>query len=299
MPLNTGNMGGIGDFVAAITGRDQIRQKAQRDAWSQADDMARARKLAAESRIAEDEYSQRGGLAEALTGLGLPPELAVVMRGGFGNFPQATQGTKDIFDLNAGRQALEIAQNPEGSVDTLNRILATRFQGGGPLSPQQAQAQALGDAMLAQERAQTDLYQSGAAENRAQADAAIARGRQITAKTPITFTDTDGVQAVIDPEGMDPAVVARLQAGQSLTDLANVPPPPAVAPARVAPGVPARQPNQGTPPAARAVDTGGMSPQEREAYTDAVTAVGFGRISREEARKRLYNAGYTRAAEAF
>ena len=109
------------------------------------------------------------------------------------------------------------------------------------------------------------------------------------------------MQAVIDPEGIDPAVVARLQAGQSLTDLAAVPPPsPAVAPARPTPGVPARQPHQGTPPAARkAVDTGGMSPQEREAYTDAVTAVGFGRISREEARKRLYNAGYTRAAEAF
>ena len=76
MPLNTGNMGGVGDLVKALTGRGAIRQQAEADAWRRADDIGRAKKAAAEAGIAQDELSIRQGsvLADALTGLGADPK---------------------------------------------------------------------------------------------------------------------------------------------------------------------------------------------------------------------------------
>ncbi len=171
MPLNTGNMGGVGDLVKALTGRGAIRQQADADAWKQADNIGRAKKAAAEAGIAEDELLQRGGLAAALTALGSDPNLAPIMRGGFANFPQAVQGQSGLYDLAQTKQAGQMAVQENPDVAMMNRVLAARTSGGGPLNPNQVDPEGLAAALLATEQAQAGNY-------RASADAA---GRRATA----------------------------------------------------------------------------------------------------------------------
>ncbi len=171
MPLNTGNMGGVGDLVRALTGRDAVRQQAEADAWKRADDIGRAKKAAAEAGIAEDELLQRGGLAAALTALGSDPNLAPIMRGGFANFPQAVQGQSGLYDLAQTKQAGQMAVQENPDVAMMNRVLAARTSGGGPLNPNQVDPEGLAAALLATEQAQAGNY-------RASADAA---GRRATA----------------------------------------------------------------------------------------------------------------------
>ena len=171
MPLETGNMGGVGDLVKALTGRGAIRQQSEADAWKRADDIGRAKKAAAEAGIAEDELQQRGGLAAALTALGSDPNLAPIMRGGFANFPQAVQGQSGLFDLAQTKQAGQMALQDNPDVAMMNRVLAARTSGGGPLNPNQVDPEGLAAALLATEQAQAGSY-------RASADAA---GRRATA----------------------------------------------------------------------------------------------------------------------
>lgn len=162
MPLETGNMGGVGDLVKALTGRGAIRQQAEADAWKQADNIGRAKKAAAEAGIAEDELLQRGGLAEALTALGSDPNLAAVMRGGFANFPQAIQGQSGLYDLQQTRQAGQMATQENPDVAMMNRILSARTSGGGPLNPNQVDPEGLAAALLATEQAQAGNYRASA-----------------------------------------------------------------------------------------------------------------------------------------
>jgi len=164
MPLNTGNMGGVGDFVKALTGRGAIRQQAEADAWRRADDIGRAKKAAAEAGIAQDELSIRQGsvLADALTGMGADPNLAPIMRGGFANFPQAVQGQSGLFDLAQTRQAGQMATSENPDVAMMNRVLAARTSGGGPLNPNQVNPEGLAAALLATEQAQAGNYRASA-----------------------------------------------------------------------------------------------------------------------------------------
>lgn len=171
MPLETGNMGGVGDFVAALAGRDAIRKQAQADAWSRADNIGRAKKTAAEARIAEDEALQRANLADALTALGSDPNLATVMRGGFANFPQAVQGQSGLFDLSQTRQAAQMATQGNPDVAMMNRVLAARTSGGGPLNAQQTDPEGLAAALLATEQAQAANYGASAEAARRRASA--------------------------------------------------------------------------------------------------------------------------------
>lgn len=162
MPLETGNMGGVGDLVKALTGRGAIRQQSEADAWKRADNIGRAKKVAAEARIAEDELQQRGGLAEALTALGSDPNLAAVMRGGFANFPQAVQGQSGLYDLAQTKQAGQMALQGNPDVAMMNRVLAARTSGGGPLNPNQVDPEGLAAALLATEQAQAGNYRASA-----------------------------------------------------------------------------------------------------------------------------------------
>lgn len=162
MPLETGNMGGVGDLVKALTGRGAIRQQSEADAWKRADDIGRAKKAAAEAGIAQDELQQRGGLAEALTALGSDPNLAAVMRGGFANFPQAVQGQSGLYDLAQTRQAGQMALQENPDVAMMNRVLAARTSGGGPLNPNQVDPEGLAAALLATEQAQAGNYRASA-----------------------------------------------------------------------------------------------------------------------------------------
>lgn len=171
MPLETGNMGGVGDFVAALAGRDAIRKQAQADAWARADNIGRAKKTAAEARIAEDEASIRGGttIADALVnaaGGAITPEqaagLAIMARGGFGNFSQLAEGQSQLFDLGQTRKAAAMvdAGNPDTAL--LNRVIAVRQRGGAQLTPQTVNPQGMADALLETERAQATNYGASA-----------------------------------------------------------------------------------------------------------------------------------------
>lgn len=170
MPLETGNMGGVGDFVAALTGRGAIRQQAQADAWKRADDIGRAKRAAAEARIAEDEFAQRSVLADALTNLGADPNLSPIIRGGFANFPQAVQGQSGLFDLSQTKLAADMARQANPDTAMLNRVLAARTSGGGPLNAQETDPEGLAAALIATEQAQAQNYRAGAGANSALAD---------------------------------------------------------------------------------------------------------------------------------
>lgn len=143
---------GLRDLFSALGGRRQIRQAAEADAWKSADDRVKAELLA-------DELMSRRGLGSAYTGLGIENgnDLATVSRAGFANFPQATEGLKDLADLALQRNAVGLATADNPDVAKLNRILASRSQGGGPLSPQEASVVPLGDALVNRQRTQSQV----------------------------------------------------------------------------------------------------------------------------------------------
>lgn len=170
-------MGGVGDFVAALTGRGAIRQQAQADAWKRADDIGRARKTAAEARIAEDQLAQRGGFAEALlqaAGQSLTPDqaagLATIGRGGFGNFLQLVQGQSGLLDLGLSQELANIARSENPDTARINRIRAARLSGGEAITPNTVNPQGMADALIATQQAQAQNYRAGAGANSALAD---------------------------------------------------------------------------------------------------------------------------------
>ena len=171
MPLNTGNMGGVGDLVRALTGRDAVRQQAQDDAWAREGKIGQARKASAEAGIAEDELLQRGGLAAALLALGSDPNLAPIMRGGFANFPQAVDGQSALYDLGLTKRAGAELDKPNPDTSMMNRIISIRQRGGSPLTAQTVDPEGLLALIKETEQAQAGNY-------RASADAA---GRRATA----------------------------------------------------------------------------------------------------------------------
>lgn len=232
MPLETGNMGGVGDFVAALTGRGAIRQQAEDDAWARAQNIGRAKKTAAEARITEDELAQRGGLADAILAVSQPgvlsPEqaagLATIGRAGFGNFPQLVQGQSGLFDLGQTQRAAQMAtqQNPDTAM--LNRVLAARVTGGGPLSPQETDPEGLAAALIGTERAQAGSYQANAAQNYASARAADALAA-LRARTDPNMRSGGAVQTggtlgadsmamFSRPNPMDPSAKPQFDPGQ-------------------------------------------------------------------------------------
>lgn len=182
MPLETGNMGGIGDFVAALTGRGAIRQKSEDDAWARAQRMGSARKTAAEAQIEEDKLAQRPGFAAAILAAAPPgsltPEqagaLATLGRGGLGNFPQLVEGQSGLFDLGQTQKAAAIAEMENPDTAKMNRIYAARTSGGALLTPQTVDPEGLLALIKETERAQAGSYQSNAAQNYASANAATA-----------------------------------------------------------------------------------------------------------------------------
>lgn len=219
MPLETGNMGGVGDFVSALMNRGAVRQQAQDDAWARAQNIGRAKKTAAEARITEDELAQRGGLADAILAVSQPgvlsPEqaagLATIGRAGFGNFPQLVQGQSGLFDLGQTQRAAQMAtqQNPDTAM--MNRLLAARVSGGGPLSPQETDPEGLAAALIGTERAQAGSYQANAAQNYASARAADALAG-LRARTDPNFRAGGGgsAGAVAGGGKLTPDVIAML-----------------------------------------------------------------------------------------
>lgn len=145
---------GFGSLVGALTGRDKARKTAEANAWKQAEDMGKAKLLA-------DEVLAREGLADALTGAQGPSDpvaLAALLRSGLaGNYQQVTGGSQNLADMAIQSQALDLAKQESPDVAMLNRILATRAAGGGPLSPQEASVVPLGDALVQKERNQAAL----------------------------------------------------------------------------------------------------------------------------------------------
>ena len=170
MPLETGNMGGVGDLVKALTGRGAIRQQADADAWKRADDIGRAKKAAAEAGIAEDELAQRGGLAAAILAAAPPGAmtreqavgLATIGRGGFGNFPQLVQGQSGLFDLGQTQTAAKMALEKNPDTKMMNRVLIARTSGGGLLTPQTADPEGLLALIKETEQAQAGNYRASA-----------------------------------------------------------------------------------------------------------------------------------------
>lgn len=74
---------------------------------------ARTEEAIARARNARDEANNRERLAEALVGLGIPEELAVIMRGGFGNFQQGTAGLGNIQEQGFRGDIADPATDPE------------------------------------------------------------------------------------------------------------------------------------------------------------------------------------------
>lgn len=215
MPLEVGNMGGIGDFVAALTGRDKIRKQAEDDAWGRASNIGRARKTAAEARITEDEAQQRQGLAEAILNAAPPgtmtPEqaagLATIGRGGFGNFPQLVQGQSGLFDLGQTQRAAQMATQENPDTAMLNRVLAARVSGGGPLSPQETDPEGLASALIGTEQAQAGSYRANAAQNYASANAANELAG-LRARTDPNIRATSGGSAAAGGGSLSPDTMA-------------------------------------------------------------------------------------------
>lgn len=266
MPLETGNMGGVGDLVKALTGRGAIRQQAEADAWKQADNIGRAKKAAAEAGIAEDKLDQRGGLADAILAAAPPGSmtreqavgLATIGRGGFGNFPQLAQGQSRLFDLGQTQQAAQIATQENPDVAMMNRVLAARVSGGGRLTPNQVDPEGLAAALLAKEQAQAGSYRASADARYASANAANAQadlrnrtdpnirvgsgGKGLASvllqgRPPAAYVPQPGevsLEAALAGENLPPEIMAQIgRAAESGQDFAvTVPPAGRAAPAR-------------------------------------------------------------------
>lgn len=245
MPLETGNMGGVGDFVAALTGGGAVRQRARDDAWARADNIGRAKKTAAEARIAEDELAQRGGLAEAILRAAggnagpLTPEqaagLATIGRAGFGNFPQLTEGTSQLFDLGLTKQAADMVRAGNPDTARLNQVIGIRQRGGAQQTAQTVNPEGLAAALIATEQAQAGNYaasadaarrrasayeydvQSRAAgrANEPKAPAALAGSTLQLFQKPVTNPATGAVSMQLDMDAMNRFIADRQQSGQA------------------------------------------------------------------------------------
>lgn len=316
MPLEVGNMGGIGDFVAALTGGGKIRKQAEDDAWARASNIGRAKKTAAEAGIAEDKLAQRGGLAEAILAAAPPgsmtPEqaaaLATIGRGGFGNFPQLAQGQSRLFDLAQTQQAAQMATQENPDVAMMNRILASRVSGGGRLTPNQVDPEGLAAALLAKEQAQAGNYRASADARYASANSANAQadlrnrtdpnirvgsgGKGLASvllqgQPPAAYVPQPGEVSLEDAlagENLPPEVLAQIgRAAESGQDFAvTVPPPRRAAPTRApAPAAPAPFTQE----------------DAIQALKDAREAIKRGLLTPEQARKRLRDAGMSKTAE--
>lgn len=284
---------GFGDLVGALTGSDRIRESARQKTIGTLADLAKGE-------IAADEFRQRRELEGNLTQRGgIDPKqaaiLASVFRAGAGNFQQGTGGLQNLADLVIQSQARDLAGQQNPDVAMFNRILATRSgAGGGPLSPEQSQVAPLGEAMVQKARNQAALEAARVATEgarrgsfEAQADARRFKvgkpGQQVYtvpggAPALGDIVPTSGGQGVGAPS--DPAFV------QQFTE------------------------DMGRPPTAQDMATiasGGLVQREaprvftqqeaQQALDDARKAVASGRISKEAARKRLYDAGLTKTAE--
>lgn len=245
MPFETGNMGGVGDFVAALTGGGAVRQRARDDAWARADNIGRAKKTAAEARIAEDELAQRGGMADAIlraaggdTGPLTPEQaagLATIARAGFGNFPQLTEGTSQLFDLGLTKQAADMVRAGNPDTARVNELIGIRQRGGFPQTAQTVNPTGIAESMLATERAQAAKYLADADAARRRASAyeydvqSRAAGRANEPKAPATLAGstlqlfqkpvtnpaTGAVSMQLDMDAMNRFIADRQQSGQA------------------------------------------------------------------------------------
>lgn len=202
---------GVGRFVAALTGaRPAARRNAQKDAWE-------AGKSEAEARIKADEFSQREGLGAALSLLaGVDSDrgnaLSTVMRGGFANFPQGTEGLADLADLAIQKQVLGAIEGGNPDVAKINQLLAARRTGGGPLSPQQTVAVPLGQALVDRERSQIAADMARAGASNAQAQASMARAGVNNAQVDSVAAQAEAARALAALRGRtDPNKNAALQ----------------------------------------------------------------------------------------
>jgi hypothetical protein len=111
----------VGQALGGIGGAGE--EKAYDAALARQHDLER--KLA-EARIKRDEALQREQLTGNLEGLVKDPAtaqaLSSVMRAGFGNFDQATQGAGNLIENDARRGALDAAMR--GDTDTANRLIS-------------------------------------------------------------------------------------------------------------------------------------------------------------------------------
>lgn len=202
---------GIGKFVAALSGgRSAARRNAQKDAWE-------AGKSEAEARIKADEFAQRENLGAALSLLAdIDAErggaLSTVMRGGFANFPQGTQGLADLADMAIQRRVLADIDAGNPDVTKINQLLAARRVGGGPLSAQEASAVPLGAAMVNRQQtlSAADIARAGASN--AQAQASMARAGVSNAQLDSIAAQAEAARALADLRGRtDPNKNRELQ----------------------------------------------------------------------------------------
>lgn len=186
---------GVGKFVAALTGaRPAARRNAEKDAWSSA-------KTEAEARIKADEFSQREGLGAALSALGADPNLATVMRGGFANFPQGTEGLGDLADMAIQKQVLSSIGQGNPDVTRINQLLAARRTGGGPLSPQEASVVPLGEALVDRERSQIAADMARAGASNASGQASLARAGLSNAQVGTAQAQAEAARALAGLRG--------------------------------------------------------------------------------------------------
>lgn len=164
MPLETGNMGGVGDLVKALTGRGAIRQQSEADAWKRADDIGRAKKAAAEAGIAQDELAMRTGseLADAILAMGGDPKGIPIMRAGFANYPQLVEGASAQYDLGLTKRAGAELDKPNPDTARMNKIISIRQRGGSPLTAQTVDPEGLLALIKETEHAQAGNYRASA-----------------------------------------------------------------------------------------------------------------------------------------
>lgn len=272
---------GVAKFAAALGGRNAIRQEAESDARKDLRQIALGE-------IAADEFRNRQGLGGALSNLGIErgDDLATVLRGGFANFEQGTGGLRDLADLALQRDAVAIAKDPNPDVAVLNRLLASRNTGGGPLSPQQASVVPLGAALVESAQAQAGQRQALADAARARVGATGSQAAALDALADLRRRTNPNLRVTKPGAVLQTGPAPTL--AEELGSVADIGPESETFVVT----------DQTGPQGARLSD---LQHQQREqeglqALNDARRAVQSGRISKEAARKRLYDAGYQNLA---
>jgi hypothetical protein len=283
---------GVAKFVAALGSRGRIREAAQEDAYGNL-------KKRAEGEIAADEFRSRGTLADDLIAAGVPANEANIItsqfRAGAGNFQQGTGGLRNLADLALQRDAVALANEENPDVARLNRLLASRNTGGGPLSPQQASVVPLGAALV-------EAAQAQAGQRNALADAALARAGASRAQSGVSGARVDLLNRT-NPNIRVTKPGAILQTGPAPAGLplgAELGAVDAIEQDLGATLTP-QQRQQFTQTGAVSIPAKPAEVAAREqeglqALNDARRAVQSGRISKEAARKRLYDAGFQNLA---